>query len=49
METVISNIAFIWNAQKDWSLGAGPIWLFGLLLIGGITMVVTAIYLETRR
>ena len=45
METVIA----LWNMPKDWSLGGGLIWLFGLLLIGGITMVVTAIYLETRR
>lgn len=45
METVIA----LWNMPKDWTPGGGLIWLVGLVLVGGITMVVTALQDRTAR
>lgn len=36
---IITNLITIWNHHKDWSIGAGPIWLVSYLLIAGVPLI----------
>lgn len=43
IETIIKNARIMANAEVDWSLTAGPIWLAGMAAIVVVTMTVAAI------
>lgn len=42
IDTMITNTQTLVNANIDWSLTAGPIWLVGMMFAFGIMLVVGA-------